>query len=239
LSNTVIEVGVEEFNVAKTFKPPGKRVKNMFSGDMAVYSPYQAKVLEGDRADFVNDAPERGAATVLVELDAEMARMSRLVTEFGLETKDEFLMMEQTLRNVSNKTQVIAKQLGSCPTGLSGAYEAPTLWGSLALVTDKMLLAPTKSEIVNEVNKGKVAGDASIKSLESKTVILAKNMMARIEKTEKELRVLRNVNVTSQGGLRVLLSLRLRKMIWIGFKKQLNDSKMSLESSKLRMIPMR
>lgn len=200
MTKAVLELGMEEFHVAKTFKTPGKRVKNMLGGNMAVFSPYQAKILEEHRADFINDSTEAGAATLIVDLDSEMARLARLVVELGLETKSEFIALEDSMRHVSNKTQILVKQLGKCPTGLSGAYEAPTLWGSLGLISDMISDCPTKSQVEAEVTKVHSDGKTMTKTLETKTVTLAKNLLNRIEKTESELAILKNIRVSTTSG---------------------------------------
>ena len=170
---------------------PKKRAKTM-GQDLEDFQPYLTQFETGEAREFIEDSSDGTMASYVAGLDYGLSDVAFQFQTFGNEAKNQVLALEESVDKNLEKalylTDLIGDGSGSIPTELL----APTVFGTLRLLTDYVQLENTKlnssiSEMKREVQAVKVQAYALMSSL-----------MDRTDKVESKVVELRDMGST--GG---------------------------------------
>jgi hypothetical protein len=142
---------------AEAFRTPGRgKRKAVDEGKSPIVlhvSPYKRQFTQTSAEGLPESLSDEDTLRRIAALDHGLEHTSRSLVDLYSEYSDHTKESSVAVRSLEHKLEKVTKELGSRPQALSSDYDAPTAWGSIGALGQKL------DQVAKGVNPGKTAFD--------------------------------------------------------------------------------
>ena len=156
------------------------------------FQPYLTQFETGEAGEFIKDSSDGTMAAYVAGLDYSLSEVAFQLQTFGNEAKNRVLALEESTHKNLEKSIRLPDLIGDGTESLSEEVSAPTVFGTLSLLTDWVQLENTK------LNSSTSEMKRELQVIKDQALSFMSNVMDRTTTIETKVHVLRGMGPT--GG---------------------------------------